>query len=67
MFNTQIKFEGKMQYGSKVVAFRKNYTKPWSKLRSSVYELVRDLYVINTWLKFEGKIQNNQELAHSQG
>ena len=25
---------------------------------SLVFELVRDLHVINTWFKFEGKIQN---------
>ena len=30
--------------------------------RSPVFELVRDLYVINTWFKFEGKIQNTSEV-----
>ena len=35
--------------------------------RSPVFELIRDLYVINTWFKFEGKIQNDSKLSHSQG
>ena len=30
--------------------------------RSPVFELVRDLNVINTWFKFEGKIQNNSKV-----
>ena len=32
-----------------------------------VFELVQDLYVINTWFKFEDKIQNPQKLSCSQG
>ena len=30
-----------------------------SRSRSPVFELVRDLYVVNTWFKFEGKIPND--------
>ena len=30
--------------------------------RSPVFKLVRDLYVINTWFKFEGKIQNDSKV-----
>ena len=33
-----------------------------SRSRSPVFELVRDLYVINTWFKFEGKIPNDSEV-----
>ena len=37
------------------------------KSGSPVFELVRDLYVINTWFKFEDKIRNDSKVIMSKG
>ena len=43
------------------VAFKANFTLR-SRSRSLVFELFRDLYMINIWFKFEGKIQNTSKV-----
>ena len=57
---------------SKRLNLKKNTTKilevlrpiwPWrSRSRSPVFQLVWELYVINTWFKFEDKIQNTSKV-----
>ena len=60
MISKQFKFEDKILNGKilknkkqNFVAFKANLT-----LKIKVKVKVRDLYVINTWFRFEGKIEN---------
>ena len=59
MINKQFKFEGKIPKGYTEV-LKKLKPKFWRfqgqfESRSPVFKLVQDLYVINTWFKFENK------------
>ena len=55
MINTQLKFEGKIHYGSKVVAFVRNYTKFLSFKSNLTHPSHLDARLTS---QLEGKIQN---------
>ena len=72
MINEQVKCKGKFQIGqykslNKYFASLKANLTLKVKVKVISFEIVQDLQIINTQLKFEGKIPTVQKLLHSQG